>query len=184
LVRRLRLVIVPSWVSRELGWIPAADFLSRVVGRRQQAEWSIPRDVFEDTVRAFRVEPQLDLFASAGNRRRPRYCSRYPERASEGDALSRPWPRGDVYGFPPFALLGRALQHWRHTSPQSRFLLVAPAAHPELERARLRGEVVQERRLVSPLEDIRGVLAPRPLDRPMVWALLVLPRIRAAPAGH
>jgi hypothetical protein len=104
-------VIVPAWVSRDLGWLPAADYLSRVAGRRRQAEWSIPSDSFERACAELRVSPTLDAYASRHNAKCTAFRSRYPEPGSSGDALAAGWHRV-TYAFPPFSQITLALQHF------------------------------------------------------------------------
>jgi hypothetical protein len=109
------LEITGSWVSREYGWIPAADFLSRVVGRRLQAEWAVDAADFlrlTATATDDGCHDWLDAWASRGNRRCSRYRSRYPERESGGPALSAPWT-GPTWAFPPHSMTARALRFWQ-----------------------------------------------------------------------
>jgi hypothetical protein len=168
-----RIVVTPVWVSRSLGWIPAADFLSRELGRKAQAEWSLQPFEFDRLCRQFGVHPRLDLFASRFNAMLPRFRSLFPEEGSEGDAFGAPWPPGPIYGFPPFSQIDRVLQHWRTCSARSVVLLVAPAAHPGLAEARSRGEVAQVSRLqCQRLVDCRGQAAPQDIPRPLAAFLL------------
>jgi hypothetical protein len=168
-----RIVITPVWISRSFGWIPAADFLSRELGRKAQAEWSLPPSEFSRLCLQFRVRPRLDLFASRANAMLPRFRSLFPERGSEGDAFAAPWPLGPVYAFPPFSQVDRVLQHWRACSAGSVVLLVAPANHPGLAHALRDGEVSRVARLqCQRLVDSRGQAAPRDLDLPLAAFLL------------
>lgn len=168
-----RIVITPVWISRSFGWIPAADFLSRELGRKAQAEWSVQPDEFARLCQQFRVAPRLDLFASRANSMLPRFRSLFPERGSEGDAFSAPWPPGPVYGFPPFSQIDRVLQHWRECSSRSVVLLVAPANHPGLAKARMEGEVVRVSQLeCQRLVDSRGQAAPQDIRTPLAAFLL------------
>jgi hypothetical protein len=168
-----RIVVAPVWVSRSLGWIPAADFLSRELGRKAQAEWSLQQHEFDRVCRDFDVKPRLDLFASKFNSMLPRFRSLFPEQGSEGDAFGAPWPFGTVYGFPPFSQIDRVLQHWRTGSSRSTLVLVAPADHPALAAARRLGEVVRVTRLVCQrLVDCRGQAAPQDIGRPLAAYLL------------
>ena len=126
LVVSRRLVIVPAWVSRELGWLPAADYLSRVVGRRRTAEWSIPAAEFRRACAVLRIVPSLDAFATRANARCRAFRSQHAEAGGRVDAFGAPWPRA-TYAFPPFGLLSGALAHWAGSGRTGdRLLLLAP----------------------------------------------------------
>lgn len=170
------IVVSPVWISRSFGWIPAADYLSREIGRRAQAEWSLQVPEFERICQVLHARPCIDLFASRRSAMLPRYRSQFPEPGSEGDAFAGPWPPGHVYAFPPFSQLDRALQHWRLCSARSVLLLVAPADSAALVEARRLGEVKQVTRLVCQrLVDCRGQAAPQDIRRPLAAFLLRAP---------
>jgi hypothetical protein len=117
--------ISPHWVSRELGWIPAADFLSRVVGRRLQPEWRTDAADVSAIATAAGVQcpDMLDAWATHTTRVARRYRSRFPEPGSEGPALSTPWT-GPVWAFPPHALTRRSLVFWQEECPASNTLIL------------------------------------------------------------
>lgn len=118
------LSIKAVWVARTLGWLPAADYLSRSAGRRAQAEWALPSAQVQLLLGWADLSDQTsDMFASITTRRLNRYHSRYSEPGSLGDALSAVWPE-EAYAFPPFSLLPAALQRWRETAPPSSTLLL------------------------------------------------------------
>ena len=170
-----RITIQPSWVSRELQWLPAADYLSRVAGRWQQAEYSVPEHLFSAACDRLRIAPDLDLYASASSRRLPRFRSQHPEPGSEGPALLDPatWhaPSG-VYAFPPFSQLTRLLQVFRAQPHTERMLLLAPRSHPAIAGA---GDLIVGR--MDWPEDARllthdGTPAPHPPPRDLAFLLL------------
>ena len=117
------LTVAPQWVSRQLGWIPAADYLSRVIGRRAQAEWSLPPREFARVCGELRVQPTLDAYASRANAKCADFRSRFPEPGSSGDACSAPWPKAS-YAYPPWSQLGRGLDYWRDTAQKDDVLLL------------------------------------------------------------
>jgi len=116
LVRKLGCRLFPHWVSREAGWQPVADALSKVQWRRDSAEWHFTR---EDARAVCKLatedkwsQPELDLFAARGNGVADAYCSQWPERGNAWtDAFARSW-RGVTKGwaFPPFSVAGAALR--------------------------------------------------------------------------
>lgn len=161
------IVIFPSWVSRDLGWLPAADYLSRVIGRRRQAEWSIPQGTFDRVCAEARVAPTLDAFASSTNAKCAAFRSRYPEKGSSGDAYSATWHRR-TWAFPPFSQIPRALEHFSKQGHAGDLLLLAappseipPASHLALANITLRR--VLRLPAGTRLVDAQGQAAP-PID--------------------
>lgn len=125
-VLRLQVEVQPQWISRESGWLPGADWLSRIVGRRAQAEWSVPLERVNSVIEELRSPtPVLDAFASAANRRTTRFRSRWPEPGSEGPAFGDPW-RDVTWAFPPFRMVTAAVQFWL-AGPRLPLVLVVPA---------------------------------------------------------
>lgn len=97
-------------VHRELSLMPAADWLSRVGWREAQAEWSFAEHDVATVTSAFRVTCDGDLFASRRNHRFPRFCSRFLEEGSRGDAFYQPWEGpGCWWAFPPFSQRSRII---------------------------------------------------------------------------
>lgn len=167
-------VISPDWVSRDLGWIPAADFLSRAVGRERQAEWGLPPSYALDLARAWlRAPPAADMFATRANRVTDRFRARYPEAGAEGDAFSSPWP-ARAWAFPPFSLASRALAHWLR-GPRRPAILILHAAAPALARARTEGVAARVQHVHAPLFGVDRRPAPRRARPPLV-AVLLMPR--------
>lgn len=168
LVCKHGLVIRPKWVSREHNWLPAADFLSRTVGRANQAEWSLQPGTFRRFCRLFDLRPTRDMFATPSNTQTPDFCSLEPHPRSRGDALASPWPRC-AYAFPPFSLIPRALTAWRHSAPPGADLLLVA---PDLPNVRLFfANEVMSTQLWPPgarLVDHRGVTAKRLPPTPLL----------------
>ena len=164
--------IFPHWVSRELGWLPAADFLSRVVGRRKQTEWAISDELFAKIKSDLRVDLNLDAFASNINKKCPRFLSRHIERDSLGSAFAKLWAHEKVYAFPPFSMVREAVSHWRR-SPGATLVLLAPRKDPAVREALQSGEVL--RVLGWPaserLLDVSGIAARFPPPRHLAFYL-------------
>ena len=78
-----------------------SDALSRV--KMSHREWQLCPDVFHRICRHFRIEAQLDLFASSHNHQVPRYYSFEHDSAAEGtNAFAHKWDhRGPMYAYPP-----------------------------------------------------------------------------------
>jgi hypothetical protein len=63
-----------------------------------------------------RVACDADLFASARNHRFTRYCSRFLEPGSVGDAFYTPWPGSTWWCYPPFSQRSRVLMRlWQYS---------------------------------------------------------------------
>lgn len=117
LVRSLGCRLRPEWVSREAGWQPVADAISKAKWVRDSAEW---RMAVEDvTAACYRATdgawavPDIDLFGTAGHTVARSWVSLWPEAgAAWTDAFSRPW-RGVRKGwaFPPFSVAAATLRH-------------------------------------------------------------------------
>lgn len=158
-VRGLGCTVEPHWVAREAGWQPVADYLSKVRWVRDQAEWSLPRDVFNAIVAAASFTPTVDLFATRNSRRLPAYVSRYPEAGNEWtDAFARTWDDVHAYAFPPFSAVPAVLRHMCR-SKRTHAVLVVPRTTDVPARLR-----VVDRRQLAPvrLVDVDGHVAPQP----------------------
>lgn len=116
LVRKLGCRLVPHWVSREAGWQPVADALSKVQWRRDSAEWHFTRSdaqaVCAEVTGGKWSVPAHDLFASKGNAVCDSFSSQWPEFGNSWtDAFARSWSgvrKG--WAFPPFSAAGAALR--------------------------------------------------------------------------
>jgi ribonuclease HI len=126
LCRKWKCRIVPHWVSRWLGWQPAADFLSRRHWVKAQAGWSMPQAVFERVCTWADWRPATDMFASLANRHCDVAWTRFPEAGAPTDAFAQRWEDVRGWAFPPISMLPRVWQHWTRAA-RSRVLLVAPA---------------------------------------------------------
>lgn len=125
LLSDLGCVIVPHWVSRNLCWQPAADFLTRVGYRRKTAEWSVNTLDYIAITTAAGLKPSIDLFAAEGNSHCESFASRYPVKGGVTDAFSMRWNGMDAWAFPPFALVKACIRHIE-CAKGLRILLVAP----------------------------------------------------------
>ncbi|XP_042306128.1 uncharacterized protein LOC121921720 [Sceloporus undulatus] len=81
-----------------------ADRLSRSSSTRH--EWRLHPEVVSRLFNRWGT-PLLDLFASWLNTHTVRFCSRYRDPRSEGDAFQFKWTQGLLYAFPPFPLITR-----------------------------------------------------------------------------
>ena len=105
-----------------------ADRLSRA-GQILSTEWSLSDAEFL-TVRRHWGTPDLDLFATAQNRRVRNFCSPVPHpEAWAVDALAQDWP-GDLllYAYPPTPLVPLILQKVRQSRVPLQLILVTSAA--------------------------------------------------------
>ena len=92
-----------------------ADLLSRL-GQVVGTEWSLHPQVVRSLLRVW-DNPLIDLFATSLNVKLPLYCSLVPDaQAVFEDAFRHPWDDLDVYGFPPFPLVGRVIARVRESS--------------------------------------------------------------------
>ena len=109
-----RLVITVEHVFRDASFMPVADWLSRQGWREAQAEWSVDADDVRRIAGALGVRITADLFASARNARAARFCSRWLEPGSLGDAFHTRWDtESDVWwAFPPTSQLERFATHF------------------------------------------------------------------------
>jgi hypothetical protein len=123
--RRYGCRIVPRWVSRDLGWQPLADALSKLRWRRDSAEWSTPTEVFRQLCATAGWQPSIDLFASRGNNLTAMYCSEFPEQGAWTSAFARSWDGVRAWAFPPFSAAAAMLRHLCRAS-QARILTLVP----------------------------------------------------------
>jgi ribonuclease HI len=125
LCRQMGCRVVPHWVSRWLGWQPAADFLSRRRWVRAQAEWAMPPEAFERVCAWAGWRPSVDMFATTAASHCESAWTRFPEAGAATDAFARRWEDLKGWAFPPISMLPRVWQHWTRAI-RSRVLLVAP----------------------------------------------------------
>ena len=113
LVRALGCTVSPEWVSREAGWQPVADALSKLRWQRSSAEWRMADADRESVLRRIGgFIPTIDLFAAAGAAAYPAFVSRWPEPgATWCDAFSTAWSGLRAWAFPPYAVAAAALRH-------------------------------------------------------------------------
>ena len=108
-----------SHVFRDAELMPVADFLSRRAWREKQAEWKFPPAHVATVLHSLRIAapsaaPSIqfaDLFASHRSTQFPKYCSRWAEPGSMGDAFHADWRRSSWcwWAFPPLSQLERFL---------------------------------------------------------------------------
>ena len=99
-----------------------ADMLSRT--KIRHTEWSLNTSVVHQIFQLLGF-PQIDLFASAENKKTQIFCSWYPHpNALAVDALSIPWENMFAYAFPPICLIPKVLHHMSQYKCQ--IILVAP----------------------------------------------------------
>jgi hypothetical protein len=178
LCKRYKITVTPTWISRSFGYLPAADFLSRVAGRWAQADWSVARRSFEDICQYFRVNPVVDLFASNSNRRTRRYYAKCPESGSLGPWDERVWidwrPSDVTWAYPPYSTAARMLRSWIQAPSRPWLLALVPADLVVWKDARLEAATAGKRDW-SPgwhLLDARGRRAMGPPPTRMVVVLL------------
>ena len=129
LVRRLDLFFITTWCSREHGWLPLSDLITRV-NLGALPEYSLEPDTFLLVTETLGVFPEADLFATASSAQTAAFCSRslagvspqalsqlsrdivaagqgMPGTASQGGVFERPLPAtpesgwlGDAFSFP------------------------------------------------------------------------------------
>lgn len=176
-VMRLRLDVRPHWISRSTGWLPGADWLSRVCAQRKQAEWSLPAASVDRVVNELGAPaPLLDAFATAANARTARFRSRWPEAGSEGQAFGDAWPVS-TWAFPPFSLVGTAVRFWLD-GPRHPLVLVAPVDDDTAANLRPAATAGAVRKTTAPwrepLLDVNGT----PADGNGPWLRAFLLQVR------
>jgi hypothetical protein len=162
-------VIEPHWVSRWMGWMPAADWLSRQYWRKATAEWTIPRESFLEAVRIAGWEPTLDLYATRANRHCTDFASQWPEEGGRRGALDGNGDGVRAWAFPPFSQVDSLLRWLRHAS-DARVLAVLPAGHrvPSVLRV-IRRSLLPPTRLIDVTGHVAAGVAPA-LELVEIWA--------------
>jgi hypothetical protein len=84
-----------------------ADYLSR---NPDPKNYQLRPSVFRTMCEKFRINPQLDLFASKENHQLPKYCIWRADRKSLGDAFALDWTGRILWANPPWELITRFLQ--------------------------------------------------------------------------
>lgn len=99
-----------------------ADSLSRRI--MAQTEWSLKQSVANQLFHRL-GEPQIDLFATAENKKLPVFCSWRPDsQAYHVDAMTMSWVGLQAYAFPPVALIPRVVE--KASREVQTLILVAP----------------------------------------------------------
>jgi len=89
-------------------------------------EWQLAPCLFREVCRHFRIQPEVDLFASRQNRQLSRFYSYEHDYEAEGtNAFHADWGKlGVIYAYPPPILVARLLQKIRMDRVQHAILLV------------------------------------------------------------
>ena len=104
-----------EWAEQRRVWlvithIPGKDnVLADAKSRKfyDHLEWSLSINIFHEICEMWGT-PEIDLFASRGNRKLDKYVSWHPEPESWAiDAFTLKWDTNFYYVFPPFSLVGR-----------------------------------------------------------------------------
>ncbi|XP_063975160.1 uncharacterized protein LOC135161487 [Diachasmimorpha longicaudata] len=100
-----KIILIASYIPSKENII--ADSLSRI--KNIDTEWELNEIYYKEIIRNFGV-PEIDLFASELNTKCTRFISWKPEgRSLYVDAFTITWDKWDVYAFPPFSLILKAL---------------------------------------------------------------------------
>ena len=90
-----------------------------------QTEWSLSQQVFNLLCSNWH-QPQVDLFATRFNHKRPKFVSPVPDPTAWAVvALSLPWENLDACGFPPVSLLNQVISKVMDQGCR-RMILIAP----------------------------------------------------------
>ena len=82
-----------------------ADFLSRASSH----EYFLSQSLFDSLIKYWKINPEIDLFASSSNNKLPKFASlTVDDSASFHNAFSFSW-KGFIYLFPPICLLNRVV---------------------------------------------------------------------------
>lgn len=94
---------------------------------KDDVEWSLKQEVFDQICNRLKLMPDIDLFASRLNKKVTRYSAWQPDPGAEYiDAFTGFWGKeGEtIYVFPPFAILPRVLQKFRQDGAEG--LVIVP----------------------------------------------------------
>jgi hypothetical protein len=118
-------------VQLKVSLVPSADMLADKLSRTapDSGDYTLNRAVFRQVREKFATScwPQVDCFASPGNRQLPKYISRWPHHGAWAtDALQANLETlQDIYANPPWTLVAQWLQRLRE-NPHLRCLTVVP----------------------------------------------------------
>ena len=163
--RRIGCRVIPQWVSRDLGWQPIADALSKLQWRRNTAEWFINDTWFATLAERAGWTPSIDLFAAPGNNVAEQFCTEFPTPGAWTNAFAKDWSGLRAWAFPPFSAAAAAFRHLCRAS-NARLLAVVPHATRVPPRLRVVSvtPVPDDLRLCDPA----GREAPGPCPTPLV----------------
>ena len=108
-----------SWCVSNHTWISAAHIPGTLNTEADQesrrintdAEWMLDKASLQEACMQLQASPKIDLFASRLNSQMETYVSYRPDPGAVAiDAFSLSWKELNFYAFPPFSVLGRALQ--------------------------------------------------------------------------
>ena len=163
--RRIGVRLIPRWVSRDLGWQPLADALSKIQWRRNSPEWCISRQWFATISGGIGWSPDVDLFAAPGNNVTDKYATEYPSAGAWTDAFARSWSGLRAWMFPPFSAATAAFRHMCRAS-DCRVLAVIPRVTCVPPRLRVisRAPAPTDLRLCDPQGNTADLPCPVQLD--------------------
>ena len=123
--------LISQNVTLQVTWVPSAqcraDGLSRWV--QDRGDYSLDPDMFQQIRKFFSkfIHIETDMFASPGNKKLEKFCSRWPHwQAAAVDALRCPLDNlGDLYANPPWSIISKFLPRLRQF-PHTRVLMVVP----------------------------------------------------------
>lgn len=156
-------IIIPHWVSREAGWQPVADWLSKARWVPDTAEWAIPPDVRADLFRQAGWTPSVDLFAAPINAACKDFYTQFPTPGAYTDCMAGNWSGMRGWAFPPFSLAASVLLKLA-AARDARLIVVIPQ-----ETAVPCGLIVRLDQVLPPtaLIDTQGRQATAPCSRPL-----------------
>ena len=119
--------LLPKRITLTAEYIPSllnkgVDYQSRNVS--DSTEWKLSETIFRRISQIWGL-PEIDLFASRLNFQVPKFFSWKPDPlASATDAFQQQWPKGLLFAFPPFCLIGRVIR--KAIQDQAELILIAP----------------------------------------------------------
>ena len=119
--------LLPKRITLTAEYIPSllnkgADYQSRNVS--DLTEWKLSETIFRRISQIWGL-PEIDLFASRLNFQVPKFFSWKPDPlASATDAFQQQWPKGLLFAFPPFCLIGRVIR--KAIQDLAELILIAP----------------------------------------------------------
>jgi hypothetical protein len=163
--RQMGCRIVPRWVSRDLGWQPLADALSKLKWRRDSAEWAVSQAKFREICASVGWTPTVDMFAAPGNRLTDQYCTEFPTPGAWTSAFALDWTGVRGWAFPPFSAADAMFRHMCRAS-NARLIAIVPRETRVPPRLRVvsRTPAPHDLRLVSAAGHTAFKPCPVPLD--------------------